>query len=124
MDEVVKSVKERGIKKVGIVPAHPEIGKLYRESLARYDIESIYPDSYSEISHMIEEFMAGRNRNAAKEFFSDIMNDLENKVETTILACTELPLILGNELKKYQFVDSTQVLAEATVEYAIDSTQA
>lgn len=121
VEETAKVVKERNIKIAGIVPAHPEVGNLYRKLLARYDIEAINPDSYSQITHMIEEFMAGRSRDAAKEFFVGLMDDLKSKVETTILACTELPSILGNDLKKYQFVDSTQVLAEATVERALSS---
>ena len=119
VEETAKAVNLKGIKKVGIIPAHPEVGKLYREFLAKYDIEAIHPDHYSQITPMIEDFMAGRNIDSAKKFFTGLMDDLESKGETTILACTELPLILGNNLEKYQFVDSTQVLAEATVERAL-----
>ena len=63
--------------------------------------------------------MAGRNRDSAREFFVDLMDDLERRTDNIILACTEIPLILGGELEKYKFTDSTQVLAEATVRHAL-----
>ena len=119
IEETAKAVKGKNVKKTGIIPAHPEVGNLYREVLTRYDIEAINPENYSQITHMIEEFMAGRSRDSAKEFFAGLMDDFKSKTETIILACTELPLILGEDLNKYKFVDSTQVLAEVTVERAL-----
>ena len=119
IEETTKAVKGTNVKNAGIVPSHPEVGNLYREFLSKYNIEATTPENYSQITHMIEEFMAGRSIDSAKEFFTGLMDDLDRKTDVTILACTELPLILGNDLNKYRFVDSTQVLAEITVERAL-----
>lgn len=119
VEETAKAVKERNVKNAGIVPAHPEVGNLYRKLLSQYDIEVVAPENYLQITHMIEEFMAGRSIDSAKEFFTGLMDDFDSKTDITILACTELPLILGDDLNKYKFVDSTQVLAEVTVECAL-----
>lgn len=121
VEETAKAVQDRNVRKAGVVPAHPEVGNLYRRYLENYNVEVENPEnsSYKILTAMIEEFMAGRNIDSAKSFFTDLMNHFDKTAEITILACTELPLILGNGLHKYRFVDSAQVLAEATVEFAL-----
>lgn len=121
VEETAKAVRDRGVRKAGVIAAHPEVGELYRNYLSKYNIESENPDSssYATLTLMIEEFMAGRNVDSAKRFLVDLMDHFEKTTEITILACTELPLILDEDLPKYRFVDSTQVLAQATVDRAL-----
>ena len=45
VEETAKTVKERNIKNA-IVPAHPEVGNLYRKLLSQYDIEVVAPENY------------------------------------------------------------------------------
>jgi len=121
VDETAKAANERKVRKVAVIPAHPQVGELYRKYLEKYNIEVETPDadSYKGLTKNIEEFMAGRRVDAAKQFLAGLMDRFDKTADITILACTELPLILGDDLKKYRFLDSTQVLAEVTVERAL-----
>ena len=119
VEETVKVVNERSAKRVGIIANHPEVNELYRRHLSKYDIklESPDDDTQKRITPFIEGFMAGR-REGAKDFFVDLMDNFRD-LDTTILACTELPEILGNDIGKYRTIDTMRVLAKATVDYAL-----
>lgn len=124
VEETAKAARARKVKKVAVIPAHPEVGKLYQKYLEKYGIEVETPDaaSFKGLTENIEEFMAGRRIAAAKRFLATLMNSFSKTADITILACTELPLILRNDLKNYRFLDSTQVLVEVTVERALKPT--
>lgn len=119
VEETVKAVNERSAKRVGIIAAHPEVNELYRRHLSKYDIELESPndDTQKRITPFIEGFMAGR-REGAKDFFVGLMDTFGN-LDATILACTELPEILGDDMKKYRTIGTMRVLAKATVDYAL-----
>lgn len=121
IEETAKAASAKNVKKAAVIPAHPEVGKLYRKYLEKHNIavQTPEPTSYEALTKNIEEFMAGRRIDAAKRFFIDLMDTFDEISDITILACTELSLILGDDLKKYRFLDSTQVLAEATVRWAL-----
>ena len=119
VEEAVKAVNERSGRRVGIIATHPEVNELYRKHLSEHDIELESPneDTQKRITPFIEGFMAGR-REGAKDFFVGLM-DIFRDLDTIILACTELPEILGDDMKKYRTIDTMRVLAKATVGYAL-----
>jgi len=119
VEETVKAANERSAKRVGIIAAHPEVNELYRRHLSKYDIELESPndDTQKRITPFIEGFMAGR-REGAEDFFVGLMDNFSD-LDITILACTELPEILGGNMEKYRTIDTMKVLAKATVDYAL-----
>ena len=104
---------------IAIIANHPEVNELYLKHLSKYDIklESPNDDTQKRITPFIEGFMAGR-REGAEDFFVGLMDNFRD-LDITILACTELPEILGDKMEKYRTIDTMRVLAKATVDYAL-----
>jgi aspartate racemase len=122
VEEVAKVAKEKGYKKLGIMATKTTIDKkLYNGYLQKFGIEVITPtrEQILEIAKVIHDVERGEILNSDKEKLKEIVKSLENRgADAVILGCTELPIVLKQEDCDTKLLDSTQILAEATVKRA------
>lgn len=125
IEEVEKYiVKNYGKCKVGLLATLGTYeGKIYEKYCKKYGIEIVVPtkETKEKLFDAIYKVKAGE-KNFNADFAMDILNEFkEKKIRIMILGCTELPLIfepLKNELKDFEFISSTDILAKKTVEIA------
>jgi aspartate racemase len=122
VDEVAKFAKEKSYKKLGVMATKTTIdNKLYDKYLKKFGIEVITPttEQIFEIAKIIHNVERGKILSEDKEKLREIAKSLENKgADAVVLGCTELPIILKQEDCTTKLLDSTQILAEATVKRA------
>jgi len=122
VEEVAKVAKEKGYKKLGIMATKTTIDKkLYNGYLQKFGIEVITPtqEQILEVAKVIHDVERGEILDSDKEKLKEIAKSLENRgADAIILGCTELPIVLKQENCDTKLLDSTQILAEATVKRA------
>lgn len=92
-------------------------GKLKSE----FDINVLVPekDDIETINHIIfEELIVGKFEESSKRKILNIINSF-NDIEGVILGCTELPLIISKKDTKLPLFDTTQLHANAAVDFAL-----
>jgi aspartate racemase len=117
LDEVVR----RGWRTVGALG----FGKptVYTEALAARSITCVtVPDAVRErVDAVVLPFMAGRGGPEAAAPVREAVEWLRAQgVDGSILGCTELPLLLGDEADAPDLLNPTALLAEAAVRVALD----
>ncbi|MGC9149507.1 MAG: aspartate/glutamate racemase family protein [Candidatus Micrarchaeia archaeon] len=123
VEEVSKKAREEGFRKVGIMATKTTIKSgLYASYLKKFGIQTIVPneDEIDEIAKIIHDVEKGDILDKDKNKLKEIASKLEERgAEAVILGCTELPIVLKQEECKTKLLDSTQILAEATVKKAL-----
>lgn len=120
IDECAKYILENHITvKVGVLATGSTIeSKIYQRIFDKYNLEAVClpPQLQKRIDQMIDDVKAGT-------IYDDMIKKTVNRIETyykqkgvdiVVLGCTELPLVM-KESQTVQFIDSTQVLAEAVL---------
>ncbi len=121
IDCVTEKIQKLGFKKVWLLWSRTTMqSQLYTHPLSCMWIETIIPEEYkhSNISQIIHNYIAGTtHKNDIKllEWYCDDL--LESWSELIILWCTELPLILKASFWKYNFLASSEILADSTLNY-------
>jgi len=119
MEEIVKIVKLK-YKKVGLLGSQTTIEKgLYDKYLT--EIEIIHPTAVQEekITKIILKVMGGTNTKDEKNEIQSIIREMKSKgAEAIIIGCTELSIVVKHELFDIPIIDSSEVLANKTVDYA------
>lgn len=115
---------------------HPEVSKagllastgttrtgLYPAALRAVGVEVLSPQQAGQdaVMQAIYQVKAGRHAQARELSLGAVQELLAQGAELIILGCTELPLILGPDQVACPVVDPTQVLAQAAVARALDS---
>lgn len=77
-----------------------------------------YPDA-SRVRAIIEAGKTGANLVEASESLVGILKDATSRYDSAIFACTELPLVVNPSNMIMPVIDTSQVLAEETVRYAL-----
>src|SRR3989344_3733038 len=123
LEETVKFLKNRKIKKIGVIATPITIkNKLYEKFLKRDKIKQVVPDSLQQarLGKLIHNLVANRYGNKDREALVKIIKDFSKKYRTEhiILACTDLQLLMpqNNNVKIY---DTMKILADATVKNII-----
>jgi aspartate racemase len=123
IEETIKKTKEEGYNKVGILATKTTIEKnLFGKFSGKYGITILNPseDEIDKISEVIYNVEKGKILETDLNTLREIMKNLENKgAEAVVLGCTELPILAKQEDCKIKILDTTQILAEKTVEYSI-----
>lgn len=118
-----KKIKERGFKKVGFLATETTIDKkAFGTDFEKNDIQLIFPDTSDQIhvTQIILNILAGTKYDADKERLKKIIENLQhNGAEAIVLACTDLPILLKQEDVDIPIFDTVEILAEATVQYAL-----
>ena len=124
VDVVADVAREQGWSKLGILGTKFLMeGKVYREVLSNSDIEAVIPDAEQreKINTLIfKELVKGALESSTKEYFRGMVTELGSVgCDGVVMACTEIPLILGQEDVKVPLLDSTRLLAKAALDEAI-----
>ena len=126
VDETVKQVQLKGIKKVGLLGVKQTMsGRFYHDKLDDASIETITPELMEqELIHQIiyEELIHNRITEKSRQYFIAIMKNLvATGAEGIILGCTEIPLIVQQEHSEVTIFNTTAIHCEAALEYAFSS---
>jgi aspartate racemase len=110
--------------KVGLIAALGTVHSgVYHRSLARAGIEIIVPrpEDQQRIQAAIGQVKAGAQGRSTQETFQSIGNRLvEAGAKAVILGCTEVPLAFEPNEVGYPSLNSTRILAEAAVAWALE----
>lgn len=123
IDLVVEEVRERGDKKVGVLAiGHTFREGLYQGPLGKLGIESEgLPDSMQQrLNVVIFAVMEGKEGEELERVAKEAVDKLRaKKVDSIILGCSELPLLLKDLSDDPDLINPSQLLAEAAVKFAI-----
>lgn len=118
-----KKIKSKGYKRVGFLATETTIKyKSYDKDFEKNNVELILPDQADQesLTKIIMNILAGHKLNSDKEQMKQIIERLKAKgAEAVVLACTDLPILLKQEDVDIEVFDTVEILAEATVQYAI-----
>lgn len=122
IEEVGKYILDKhGKIKVGLLATLGTYeGKVYEKYCNRLGLDIVAPSKEirEKVSNAVY-IVKGGQREFTKEFAMDMLKEFKKKhINVIILGCTELPLIfqpLENELKEFEFISSTDILAKETI---------
>jgi aspartate racemase len=122
-EEVASAAAERGYKSVGVLGTRYLMeGPVYPARLAAAGLRHLIPeqDDRERINRIIfDELVYGRLQASARSEFVRIIVDLKNKgCDAVALACTEIPLLIGDSDSPLPVLDSTRILARAALREA------
>lgn len=124
-DATAKEVKEKGLKKVGLLGTRFTMEEgFYKERIReKHGIEVIVPEARErEIIHQViyNELCLGEIKDSSKEQFKEIIEQLIIRgAEGIILGCTEIPLLIKQKDSKVTLFDTTGIHAKAAANYSI-----
>jgi aspartate racemase len=117
VEETSYFLKEKGIKKIGLLATLSTIEKkLYQKPLENAGIEINLPNDkdQDEVGKLIQNLVLNRNDEEDEKRLLSIISNFENKVDDVVLACTDLQL-LKPEHNHIKLHDSMEILMESTV---------
>ncbi|OGJ65843.1 hypothetical protein A3F36_05235 [Candidatus Peribacteria bacterium RIFCSPHIGHO2_12_FULL_55_11] len=118
-----KKIKIKGYKKVGFLATETTIKyKSFEKDFEKNNIELILPNQNDQesLTKIIMNILAGHKLDADKNQLKRIIEHLKAKgAEAVVLACTDLPILFKQEDIDIEVFDTVEILAEATIQYAI-----
>ena len=119
-EEVTREARERGFKRVGILGTRFLMeGPVYKSRLAPAGIEHRVPNpgQRERINQIIySELVRARFIPSSLAYFQDVIRDLASGgCDAVALACTEIPLLVGEADSDLPILDSTRILARAAL---------
>ncbi|MDF0645779.1 MAG: amino acid racemase [Nitrospira sp.] len=111
----------RKFQRVGLLGTQTVMeGTIYLPHLTRRGIEPVIPDTQARIriQHIIRtELIGGYSNPESRSYLREVIAELAaTGAEAVILGCTELPLILSDELSPIPLLDSTRLLAGSALQ--------
>jgi aspartate racemase len=124
LDATAEAILARGLQTVGLLGTRFTMEKgFYQEALARRGISTLVPgaDDREYVHRVIyEELVAGQIRDESRDGYVAIIQKLaEQGAQGIILGCTEIPLLVDEAGTGIPLFDTTQIHAEAALNYAI-----
>ncbi len=98
------------------------LSRVYHKALSSLGMEVLIPDEADQraIQEAITQVKAGVHDRSTRETFQSIgMRLMEHGAEAIILGCTEVPLAFDPDAVDYPSLNSTRILAEAAVDWAL-----
>jgi len=125
VDSTAAAIKEKGIKKIGLLGTSFTMGKpFYKDGLKSQGIKSIIPSEKDRkyIGKVInEELSIGKLTEESRKGFLEIIERLVAQgAEGIVLGCTEIPLLVRQEDTKIEVFDTAVIHAERALQFAID----
>jgi aspartate racemase len=126
-DATARRIKSEGLNRVGLLGTRFTMEQAFYTGrlIEKHGLEVLIPtESEREIVHRIiyDELCLGETRGTSKEQYVRIMKHLvEDGAEGIILGCTEISLLVKQEDSPVTLFDTTQIHAEAAVDYALGS---
>ncbi len=126
-DVVVAEAARKKYERVGLLGTQVVMeGPLYLSRLDEAGIEPLLPGEQERIrlQHLIRtELIAGQFTHRSRSFVQEVIARMTVKgADAVILACTELPLLLGDESSALPVLDSTRLLAGAALRHVTTRT--
>ncbi len=121
---VAAQAKADGQKHIGVLGTSWTMeGPVYKDALARRGLErSIPAPDDREVIHnaIFDELCLGEFREDTRAEFVRIIGDLQGKgCDAVALVCTEIPLLITEEISPLPILDSTRLQAKAAVAVAL-----
>jgi aspartate racemase len=123
-EETAKAIEKSELRKVGLLGTKITMERdFYRDKLKQFNIESIIPgDTEREYINksIFEEFSKEIFTDQAKQKYREIIDSLvQEGAEGIILGCTEIPLLLDQKDFDIPLFNTTEIHAEAAVQFAL-----
>ncbi len=125
VDVIAEAIKERGLKKVGLLGTKFTMEEdFYTQRLRkRHGIDVLIPglNEREEVHKILyDEFCMGKFKETAKEVFKRIIANLAKRgAEGIVLGCTEIPLIINQKDFSFPLFDSVALHSLAAVDFAL-----
>jgi len=124
-EEVAVEAKRQNYKRLGILGTRFLMeGSVYPSKLSDFGIEYRIPaiEDRRHINEIIfDQLVCGRFSSEARTYFNKIINELKKQgCDAVVLGCTELPLIVTQEISPLPTLDSTRILARAALKKATE----
>ena len=119
IDLTVSAVLESGFLKPGILATTATIESgLYIKELKKAGINTVIPEREDDVMRAVQAVKLG-NIPEGKKLLMPVIKDLEDEgVDSLILACTEIPVILNKADTDLPLIDSDRLLAERLIKAA------
>ena len=125
IDETVRATVARcpGVQTVGVLGSSGCLdARLYQTAFARYGVEVVVPESAEReglmtLLYRIKAGDKGGEVRAAMQALTELL--VAGGAQAVVAGCTEVPLVLAQDALGVPLVDSSAVLAERTVYYAV-----
>jgi aspartate racemase len=126
LDVVAEEIKQQGLQTVGLLGTRFTMSQsFYREALAEKGLTVIVPeldDQFLVNKVIYEELTAGKILESSRESYVDIIDRLAAQgAEGIILGCTEIPLLLQQEMVDIPLFDTSIIHADAALKFALDN---
>lgn len=119
LEETVLALKDRKVKRVGILATETTIeSKIYEDVLENNGINILYPSKNDQniVSNIIVELLNETENNLQRGTLENVCDALhERGAEIILLACTDLQLIASDMKTSAPIVDTTEILINASV---------
>ena len=116
IDLTLGAILESGYEKPGILATDATIESgLYISDLRKAGIEPVIPENEDNVMKAVQEVKLG-NISKGKALLLPVVRELENAgVDSLIMACTEIPVILDSNDTSLHLIDSDRLLAEKLI---------
>ena len=126
LDATAEAIQGRGLNTVGLLGTRFTMEKsFYQDALARNGISILVPDADDRayVNGVIyDELVAGQIRDESRTGYLAIIGKLvERGAQGIVLGCTEIPLLVDEASAGVPLFDTTQIHAEAALNYAIET---
>lgn len=125
IEETVRATVERcpGVQQVGVLGSSGCLdARLYQSVFARHGIGVVVLEGRERESFMklLYRIKAGDKGAAVRTAMQNLAESLvAGGAQAVVAGCTEVPLVLGQDALRVPMVDSSAVLAERTLDYAV-----
>ncbi|MGD9405196.1 MAG: aspartate/glutamate racemase family protein [Anaerolineae bacterium] len=124
LDATADAIQGRGLSTVGLLGTRFTMEKsFYQDALAGHGITTVVPDAGDRayVNRVIyDELVAGQIRDESRAGYLSIIRKLaEQGAQGIVLGCTEIPLLVDEASAGIPLFDTTQIHAEAALNYAI-----
>ncbi|EJP88009.1 aspartate/glutamate racemase family protein [Bacillus cereus] len=110
VDETLKAIPEN-TKRVALLATEATVqAGIYQDGITKRNIEYIHNEQWQEMINQIITCIKGGEIEEARKLWSLLVLQLKDEVDTAIIACTDLNVVVSED-----FVDSAQCLAKAVV---------
>jgi len=125
-EEVGREAQRRGFNKLAITGTKFLVkSEVYPEKLAALGISYLRPteEQREQINTIIfEELVRDKRNPQSLRYFRQVIDDLKAKgADAVVLGCTELPLLINDDLSPLPTLDSTRILARAAIHHSLQS---
>ena len=125
--ETAKVINGSGLEKVALLGTQFTMEMdFYRNKLRSHGIEPMVPSSKSVRDYLQktirDELGAGIVKAETKSRYVEIVNELiDGGAQGLVLACTEIPMLLGQADFEFPVFDTVEIHAKAIIDFALDA---